>query len=157
MSWNQWKENWGSRSRMQKSLTGRERVGWMNCCAGRGEFSEWVISLTFVSQWECNLFLCELLLTEISVPGCVWAGCLTGRSSEECEPVTGPDWDTTIACCSTAQHSTQCDQQLSSDRAAHFNLITLYNTYFPPALANVQLVLGDYPVTEKDVYFQMLV
>ncbi len=123
---------------MQKSLTGRERIGWMNCWVGREKFSEWVIDLTFVTQWECNLFLCELLLTEISVPGFVWAGCLTGRSSEECEHV--PGLIETRQFPARVQHHPQCDKLLS-DCATHFNLMTLYNTCFPLGLANVQLVL----------------
>lgn len=56
-----------SRHRTRDSRTGSDEVGWMNCQTGREEFSDWRIDLTFVSQWECNLFLCELLLTQISV------------------------------------------------------------------------------------------
>lgn len=54
---------------------------------------------------------------------------------------------------SLLQYSTQCEEQLIADCAAHFNLMSLYNTCFPPALANFQLVSGVYPVTEKYVYY----
>lgn len=116
---------------LQKSIRGRGGVGWMNCRAGTGEFSDWVINLTFVSQWEYNLALCELLLTKISVPHCVWTKRLTERSGEECEPVPTPTETRQIPV--KVQHSGRCGEQSLCDRAARLYLIMrrVYNTCLP--------------------------